>query len=71
MLRGKNYLGSHVRAKRLELGLEYREAGQRMGVTGSTIGSWESGRHPPEFIHYRAIFAFLGYVPDFMIAEDA
>lgn len=36
---------NQLREHRLKEGLSLREAGERMGIHGSTVGSWESGRH--------------------------
>jgi transcriptional regulator with XRE-family HTH domain len=56
-------LGDHVRKRRLDLGLNQKTTGQRMGVHGGTVWNWESGQRKPETKNLPAIIAFLGYNP--------
>jgi transcriptional regulator with XRE-family HTH domain len=57
-------VGSHLRKKRLQLGLTQREAGQRLGVTLFTVINWEYGRCEPALHRLPAIREFLNYEPD-------
>ena len=54
-------VGSHLRKKRLELGLTQREAGWRLGVTLFTVINWESGRCEPAPHRLPVIREFLDY----------
>lgn len=47
----------------MDLDLLQREAGKRIGVTGSTVVNWELNHTEPEVRHWPAIIDFLGYNP--------
>lgn len=51
--------------------LHQQDLAEIFGVTVQTYASWERGSHQPLERFYPRIFAFLGYIPDFMLAEDA
>ncbi len=57
-----NTSGDHLRKKLINLGLLQREAAEIIGVTASTIFSWEHGVEP-ELIHIPDTIKFLGYIP--------
>jgi transcriptional regulator with XRE-family HTH domain len=54
-------LGSHLKKKRLDLGLTQKEAGKRLGVTQYTVMNWEFGLCEPALHRLLAIRRFLGY----------
>lgn len=56
-------LGGHIKKQRLRLGLGQREAGERLGVTASTVLNWEKGYTEPIVEDMPAIIQFLGYYP--------
>jgi transcriptional regulator with XRE-family HTH domain len=56
-------IGDHIRKRRLDLGLEQKIIGQRMGVCCLTISGWEKGHTEPKVRHLPDIIAFLGYDP--------
>jgi len=56
-------LGDHIRARRLDLGLDQNEAARRMGVNPWTILNWEKANTQPHVRAYPAIMKFLGYCP--------
>ena len=56
-------LGDHVRARRLDLGLDQKEAAKLIGVNPWTITNWERHHTKPHVRAYPAILNFLGYCP--------
>jgi transcriptional regulator with XRE-family HTH domain len=56
-------LGDHLRKRRLDLGLLQSEVADTLGVTESTICSWETGRTSTQLRFIPRIIAFLGYDP--------
>lgn len=58
-----SHLGHHVRARRIDLGLQLEPAASRMGVASDTLRNWESGRTEPEVRFLPALIEFLGYDP--------
>lgn len=54
-------LGDHLRAKRLELGLEQKEVALLVGVSTDTIINWELNQYSPAIRFYPRIDALLGY----------
>jgi transcriptional regulator with XRE-family HTH domain len=57
------YLGDHLRAKRIDLGLLQREVAVRIGVDTATVTNWELGNTEPEERFIPALIGFLGYNP--------
>ncbi len=55
-------IGDRVRQSRRVLGLTRDEAAERLGVTGTTISYWETGRVVPAKRHRKAIEAFVASV---------
>jgi transcriptional regulator with XRE-family HTH domain len=56
-------LGDHLRKRRLDLGLFQSEVADTLGVTESTISSWETGRTSTQLRFIPRIIIFLGYDP--------
>jgi transcriptional regulator with XRE-family HTH domain len=56
-------LGDHVRARRVDLGLQQKAAANQIGVAYDTLRNWESGRTEPEVRFLPALIQFLGYDP--------
>ena len=56
-------LGNHIRARRLDYGLNQKEAAKRIGVNPWTILNWEKGHREPHVRAYPGIMNFLGYCP--------
>lgn len=54
-------LGDHLRARRLELGLEQKDVANIIGVDSCSVNKWELNHYPPSVRHYPKIFSFLGY----------
>lgn len=44
---------------------------EQIGVCSSSITLWENGKKHPNCRHYPRIFEFLGYIPRFLLDEDA
>ena len=67
--RGGNYvenpstIGEKLRNKRLEQLSSQKEVADAIGVTESTIGSWELNQSQPAIKYYPKIIEFLGYFP--------
>jgi transcriptional regulator with XRE-family HTH domain len=57
------YLGDHIRARRLNLGLRQMDVAMRIGAQKDTIRNWEMGRTEPEVRFIPAVMQFLGYDP--------
>jgi len=55
--------GDHIRAKRLDMGLEQKDVAKALNATTSTIISWEKNRTKPPYTHYKDICDFLDYCP--------
>ena len=54
-------LGDHLKKKRLDLGLNQKQAGQEIGVDETTIYNWENGRTVPALRLMPSLVRFLGY----------
>jgi transcriptional regulator with XRE-family HTH domain len=61
--RDLRHVGDHLLRRRLDLGLEQKEAAKRLGTGAWNLRNWETGRHGIEVRFYPAIIAFLGYNP--------
>ena len=58
-----NHMGDHLRARRMDLGLQQRDVAERLGVHAASIRNWESGRTEPALDLFRGVIEFLGYDP--------
>jgi transcriptional regulator with XRE-family HTH domain len=54
-------LGDHLRAKRLDLGLEQKDIAKIIGVHKASITNWELNIFPPAVRYFARISDFLGY----------
>lgn len=60
----KNTLGHHIRARRLDYGLEQKDLAKKFGVSKDTIKNWENNHTKEiEVRFYPEIMDFLGYCP--------
>ncbi|MBN1825982.1 MAG: transcriptional regulator [Candidatus Eisenbacteria bacterium] len=62
-------LGSHLRKRRLDLGLLQREVAEQIGVSKDTYRLWESNATHPLPRQWPGIISFLDYQPS--LAEDS
>ncbi len=58
-----DHIGHHLLRRRLELGLQQKEAAKKLGSNPWCLRNWETGRHEIEVRFYPAIISFLGYNP--------
>lgn len=57
-------MGDHIRAKRLNLGIQVQEAAKLIGVHQATLKNWEHKYYgEPAIQHWPKIIRFLGYCP--------
>lgn len=56
-------LGDHIKARRLDLGYEQKDAANILKVSETSIMRWENNYNQPEMQNYPAIMNFLGYCP--------
>lgn len=62
--RSFNYIGDHIKSKRLDLRLTQKEIAEIIGVTPETVLNWEQGHiTEPTLKHWPHIIRFLGYCP--------
>jgi len=57
------HLGDHIRAKRLDLGLQIKQLARRLGTDEDSVASWERGERCPSLRKLPKILGFLGYDP--------
>ena len=60
---GRETLGDHIRAVRMERGMLQREVAQVIGVRRGTINKWECNRGEPRAVDVPRIIELLGYEP--------
>lgn len=58
-----NHLGDHLRKRRLDLGLQMKQAAKLLGAHAQSLTNWEEGRTAPAVRYVPAILEFLGYDP--------
>lgn len=56
-------IGDHVRAARIQRGLEQKHLARILKVTDSTVWNWENNRSNPPVHQCKQVIAFLGYDP--------
>jgi len=56
-------VGEHILKRRLDLGLMQAEAARHLGVSTTTVLSWEKRGREPAIRQWPAILAFLSYDP--------
>jgi DNA-binding XRE family transcriptional regulator len=56
-------LGDHLKKKRLDLGLNKKQAGQEIGVDETTVYNWENSRTVPALRLMPSLGRFIGYAP--------
>jgi len=57
------HIGHHILKRRLDLGIQQKEAATRLGTNPWTLRNWETGRRQIAVRFYPAIIAFLGFNP--------
>ena len=57
------HVGHHLLKRRLDLGLQQKEAAIILGTEAWNLRNWESGRHGIQNWYYPRIIEFLGYNP--------
>ena len=58
-----NHLGDHLRKRRMDLGLQLKDAARQLGAHQASVAHWEAGRFEPDLRHLPAVIGFLGYDP--------
>lgn len=58
-----NNLGDHLKKRRLDLGLQLKQAADALGCHAASVANWEAGRREPATRHLPRLTAFLGYDP--------
>ena len=56
-----NHLGDHIRAKRLDLGLQIKQLARQLGTDEGSVASWEQGGRKPSLRKLPKVLGFLGY----------
>jgi DNA-binding XRE family transcriptional regulator len=56
-------IGDHLKKRRLDIGLNRREAAARIGADPDTMRNWEEGQTKIETRSIPAIIRFIGYNP--------
>ena len=64
------YLGKNIKSLREKKGLSKEELGRRVGVSGVTIGYWESGKTAPRMGKVEHIAEILGVTVDELLFVD-
>lgn len=57
------HLGHHLLKRRLDLGLQQKQAAEILETGAWNLRNWESGRHGIHISYYPRIIQFLGYNP--------
>jgi transcriptional regulator with XRE-family HTH domain len=57
------HLGDHIRAKRLERGLQIKELAKQLTADEGSVAAWESGRRHPSLRKLHRLLDFLGHDP--------
>jgi transcriptional regulator with XRE-family HTH domain len=57
------HIGHHILRRRLDLGLEQKEAARQLGVHPGGLENWEYGRTTPADRFMARVIRFLGYNP--------
>jgi len=58
-----NHLGDHLLKRRLDLGLNQKQAARVLGCHATSVANWESRRREPEIWQLPRLIKFLGYDP--------
>lgn len=58
-----NHLGDHLRTRRLDLGLDSKQAAKLLGAHPQSIANWEEGRTAPAVSDIPRVLQFIGYDP--------
>jgi transcriptional regulator with XRE-family HTH domain len=56
-------LGDHLKRRRLELGLEQKDAAKILGLSKRNYQAWERNEKRPRHRKWYSITLFLGYLP--------
>jgi transcriptional regulator with XRE-family HTH domain len=58
-----NHLGDHLKKRRLDLGLNQKQAAKLLGCHATSVANWASGATVPALAQWPKIIEFLGYDP--------
>ena len=58
-----NHLGDHLRRRRLDLGLQVKQAAKLLGAHAQSFANWEAGRMTPAILYIPRLIHFVGYDP--------
>ena len=58
-----NHLGDHLRKRRLDLGLQMKQAAKLLGAHAQSFANWEEGRTAPAILYIPRLIHFVGYDP--------
>lgn len=58
-----NHLGDHLRKRRLDLGLQMKQAAKLLGAHAQSLANWEEGRTAPAILYIPRLIHFVGYDP--------
>jgi transcriptional regulator with XRE-family HTH domain len=56
-------IGQHLLKVRIDRNLTKKAVAAQIGVSSSTIGTWEQDKGKPEATHMKGVISFLGYYP--------
>jgi len=57
------HLGDHIRAKRLDLGLQIKQLARQLGTDEGSVAAWEDGSRRPSLRKLPKVLEFLKYDP--------
>ena len=57
------HLGDHIRKRRIDLGLQLKEAANLLGAHPTSVANWEKGKRAPAVVQWPKILEFLEYDP--------
>lgn len=58
-----NTIGNHIKKRRLDLKLTQKQVSQKIGVSETSLMTWERNQHTPCLRFIPQIIQFLGYLP--------
>lgn len=58
-----NTIGNHIRKRRLDLKLTQKQVAEKIGVSETSLMTWERNQHSPNLRFIPKIIEFLGYLP--------
>lgn len=58
-----HHLGDHIRAKRLDLGLQIKQLAKQLKTDEGSVASWEAGSRYPSLRKLPGVLHFIGHDP--------